>query len=54
MSLNLPEIIDSHCHLDFPVIMENIDQIIARAKHRGVVFEEQSNSFFFLSLCEQF
>ena len=36
MSLNLPEIIDSHCHLDFPEIMENIDQIIARAKHRGV------------------
>lgn len=36
MSLNLPEIIDSHCHLDFPELISDITNVISRAKQRGV------------------
>ena len=30
------EITDSHCHLDFPVLLEEIDAVIARAQQAGV------------------
>lgn len=37
MSLNTPyEIVDSHCHLDFPDFNDELDQIIARAHQAGV------------------
>ncbi len=31
-----PEIVDSHCHLDFPQLAEDLDAVIARAKGAGV------------------
>lgn len=31
-----PALVDSHCHLDFPVFEDEIDAIIARAKEAGV------------------
>ena len=31
-----PEIVDSHCHLDFPDFGDELDQIIARAQAAGV------------------
>ena len=36
MSIILPEIVDSHCHLDFPELVKDIDNVISRAKRRGV------------------
>lgn len=33
---NLPEITDSHCHLDFPDFEGQIDAVIARARENGV------------------
>ncbi len=32
----LPEIVDSHCHLDFPDFAEDLPQVIARARAAGV------------------
>ena len=29
-------LIDSHCHLDFPVLSENIDDVLARARSAGI------------------
>ncbi|MEL7464306.1 MAG: TatD family hydrolase [Pseudomonadota bacterium] len=31
-----PEIVDSHCHLDFPNLMEEIDDVVTRAHAAGV------------------
>jgi TatD DNase family protein len=31
-----PEIVDSHCHLDFPDFNDELDQVIARARAAGV------------------
>ena len=31
-----PEIVDSHCHLDFPQLAEDLDGVIARARDAGV------------------
>ncbi len=31
-----PAIVDSHCHLDFPQLAEDLDQVIARARAAGV------------------
>lgn len=31
-----PAIVDSHCHLDFPQLAEDLDQVIARARDAGV------------------
>lgn len=31
-----PAIVDSHCHLDFPQLAEDLDAVIARAKAAGV------------------
>ncbi len=36
MTSKLPEIIDSHCHLDFPELFNDLGSIVARAKERGV------------------
>lgn len=36
MSPETPEIVDSHCHLDFPDFSGELDQIIARARAAGV------------------
>ena len=36
MSMILPEIVDSHCHLDFPELLKDIDNVVCRAKRRGV------------------
>ena len=36
MSIILPEIVDSHCHLDFPELLKDIDNVVCRAKRRGV------------------
>ncbi|MCU0902684.1 MAG: TatD family hydrolase [Tabrizicola sp.] len=36
MSLPLPDLVDSHCHLDFPDLVEETPEIIARAKAAGV------------------
>jgi TatD DNase family protein len=32
----LPQIVDSHCHLDFPQLSEELDAVIARARAAGV------------------
>jgi TatD DNase family protein len=29
-------LVDSHCHLDFPDFAEELDQVVARARHAGV------------------
>jgi len=29
-------LIDSHCHLDFPALAEEVDEVVARARTRGV------------------
>ena len=34
--LALPEIVDSHCHLDFPDFAEELPEVIARARAAGV------------------
>lgn len=34
--MNSPEIVDSHCHLDFPDFEGELDEIIARARAAGV------------------
>ena len=31
-------IVDSHCHLDFPVIFDQLEDIIKRAKHNKVKY----------------
>jgi len=31
-----PQITDSHCHLDFPQLAEDLDDVVARAKAAGV------------------
>ena len=31
-------IIDSHCHLDYPVLYDNLDDIVNRAKLNGVEY----------------
>lgn len=36
MTLELPELVDSHCHLDFPDFEGEIDALIARARAAGV------------------
>ncbi len=36
MSLPLPDLVDSHCHLDFPDLVAETPEIIARAKAAGV------------------
>ncbi|MCU0826215.1 MAG: TatD family hydrolase [Tabrizicola sp.] len=36
MSQALPDLVDSHCHLDFPDLVEETDEIIARARAAGV------------------
>ncbi len=35
-ALALPELVDSHCHLDFPDFQEELPQVIARARAAGV------------------
>ena len=32
----LPEIVDSHCHLDFPELVEELPEVVARAEAAGV------------------
>ncbi|WP_376874371.1 TatD family hydrolase [Albirhodobacter sp. R86504] len=32
-----PQIVDSHCHLDFPNFAEELPQVVARAKEAGVM-----------------
>lgn len=34
--LHLPDLVDSHCHLDFPDLADETDAIIARARAAGV------------------
>ncbi|TVP73487.1 MAG: TatD family deoxyribonuclease [Rhodobacteraceae bacterium] len=34
--MTLPQITDSHCHLDFPQLAEDLDAVIARARAAGV------------------
>lgn len=34
--MSLPQIVDSHCHLDFPELAEDLDNVIARALAAGV------------------
>ncbi|ATX66603.1 TatD family hydrolase [Roseinatronobacter bogoriensis] len=34
--MSLPQIVDSHCHLDFPQLADEIDDVIARARAAGV------------------
>jgi TatD DNase family protein len=34
--MSLPQIVDSHCHLDFPQLSEELDAVIARARGAGV------------------
>ncbi len=34
--MSLPQITDSHCHLDFPQLAEDLDAVIARARAAGV------------------
>lgn len=29
-------LVDSHCHLDFPVLAENMDDVLARARNAGI------------------
>ncbi|MBL9072528.1 TatD family hydrolase [Tabrizicola sp.] len=36
MSPTLPDLVDSHCHLDFPDLIDETEAIIARAKAAGV------------------
>jgi TatD DNase family protein len=36
MSPTLPDLVDSHCHLDFPDLVEETAEIIARARAAGV------------------
>ncbi len=35
-SSNTPELVDSHCHLDFPDFAEELDAVVARARASGV------------------
>ena len=30
--------IDSHCHLDYPPLYENLDKVIDRAKNEGIKY----------------
>ncbi len=34
--MSLPKIVDSHCHLDFPQLSEDLDAVLARARAAGV------------------
>jgi TatD DNase family protein len=34
--MSLPQIVDSHCHLDFPQLADEIDDVIDRARAAGV------------------
>ncbi len=34
--MSLPQIVDSHCHLDFPQLADEIDSVIDRARAAGV------------------
>ncbi|MEM7427415.1 MAG: TatD family hydrolase [Pseudomonadota bacterium] len=34
--MQLPPIVDSHCHLDFPALSEDLDGVVARAADAGV------------------
>ncbi|SOC04692.1 TatD DNase family protein [Rhodobacter sp. JA431] len=36
MTKPLPQIVDSHCHLDFPDFAEELPEVVARAKAAGV------------------
>jgi len=36
MSDPLPQIVDSHCHLDFPNLIEELPEVLARAQAAGV------------------
>ena len=36
MSPTLPDLVDSHCHLDFPDLIDETEAILARAKAAGV------------------
>lgn len=36
MAQTLPQIVDSHCHLDFPDFAEELPEIVARARAAGV------------------
>jgi TatD DNase family protein len=36
MTASLPDLVDSHCHLDFPDLIEETAEIVARAKAAGV------------------
>jgi TatD DNase family protein len=31
-----PELVDSHCHLDFPEFAAELDAVVARARKAGV------------------
>lgn len=33
---DLPELVDSHCHLDFPELLSDLDGILSRARNAGV------------------
>ncbi|MEL6219180.1 MAG: TatD family hydrolase [Pseudomonadota bacterium] len=34
--MTVPDLVDSHCHLDFPQLMEELDDVVARAGAAGV------------------
>lgn len=34
--MSFPQIVDSHCHLDFPQLVEDLDGVLARARAAGV------------------
>ncbi len=59
MPIALPEIVDSHCHLDFPELEKDIDNVISRAKERGVskfvtICTKEENLEKVISLAESF
>ncbi len=32
-----PQLVDSHCHLDFPQLADELDDVVARARAAGVM-----------------
>ncbi len=58
-SLHQGKIVDSHCHLDFPELLVEIDHVIERAKQAGVnrivtICTKPSNNKATLDIAEQF
>ena len=59
MPINLPDIVDSHCHLDFPDLKSDINEVILRARKRGVtkfvtICTEKKNLKGVIDLAESF